>query len=102
MSDAYGSFDVLDIFPAVLCDCAVNGGTPVEVLNSCNAQCDSGEGGKTVLLYFLWETSRRTKERNKGESRTSSMSKSSPRCQISKVSRIHDGFNMGIFRSTAH
>jgi hypothetical protein len=66
MSDAYGSFDVLDIFPAVLCNCAVNGGTPVEVLDSCNAQCNSGEGGKTVLLDFLWETSRRMKKEIRG------------------------------------
>jgi hypothetical protein len=62
MSDTHGSFDVLDIFPAVLCNCAVNGGTPVEILNSRNAQCDSGEGGKTVLLDFLRETSGRVKE----------------------------------------
>ena len=34
MSDAHGSFDVLDIFPAVLCNCAVNGGTPFKVLDS--------------------------------------------------------------------
>jgi len=34
MSDAHGSLDVLDIFPAVLCNCAVDSGTPVEVLNS--------------------------------------------------------------------
>lgn len=34
VSDAHGSFDVLDIVPAVLCNCAVNGGTPVDVLNS--------------------------------------------------------------------
>jgi hypothetical protein len=61
MSDAHGSFNVLDIFPAVLCNRTVNGGTPVEVLKSCNAQCDSGEGRKTVLLDFLWETSRRMK-----------------------------------------
>src|SRR6266850_4517223 len=33
---------------------------------------------------------------------TVSKSKSSPRCQRSKVSIIHDGFSMGIFRSTAH
>jgi hypothetical protein len=34
MSDAHGSFDILDIFPAMLRNCAVNGGTPVEVLDS--------------------------------------------------------------------
>jgi hypothetical protein len=102
MSDAHGSLDILDVFSAVLCNCAVNGGTPVKIFDSRNAKCNSGKGGKTVLLDFLRKTSARVKEGNKGVNRTVSKSKSSPRCQISKASRIHDGFNMGIFRSTAH
>jgi hypothetical protein len=34
MSDAHGSPDILDVFSAVLCNCAVDGGTPVKVFNS--------------------------------------------------------------------
>jgi len=56
-----------------------------------------------VLFDFLRKKEKVKKgEGSKGMNRTASKSKSSPLCQISKVSRIHNGFNMGIFRSTAH
>ena len=57
MCHAHGSLNALDIFPAVLCNCTVNGGSPVEVLNSRNTQCNPGEGGKAMLLDFLRGTS---------------------------------------------
>lgn len=34
MGDAHGSFNILDVFTTLLCYCAVNGSTPVEVFNS--------------------------------------------------------------------
>jgi len=101
MRDAHGSLDVLDIFTTVLSDGAVNGGATVEIFDTGNAKGDPGKYGKTMVLGRLQKTSRRTKG-NRRMNLTASKSKSSPRCQISNVSRIHDGFNMGIFRSTAH
>jgi hypothetical protein len=62
VSDANGSLDILDVFAAVLCDGAVNSGTPVRIFNPGNAQNDSGEGGKAVLPYFLQKTLRRVKD----------------------------------------
>jgi hypothetical protein len=102
MGNADWSLNILDVFAAVLGDGAINGSTPVKIFDPGNAQGDSGEGGKAVFLDFLGKTSRRGQEKNAGKNRTVSKSKSSPRCQISNVSRIHDGFSMGIFRSTAH